>query len=143
VEAFVILKDKRIFVVEDNPQNRVIFQVILTQYGASVTFERSGKFTVSRLQNTGEVDLIILDLMLPDHTTGFDLYDEIRTLPHLDVVPIVAVSAMDPAVAIPRVRARGFAGFIAKPIDKSLFPKQIADLIAGEPVWHTGEMNVV
>lgn len=139
----MILNDKYVFIVEDNPQNRVIFQVILTQYGASVMFERSGKFAVSRLQNTTEVDLIILDLMLPDHTTGFDLYDEIRTLPHLDKVPIVAVSAMDPAVAIPKVRARGFAGFIAKPVDKSLFPRQIADLIAGEHIWHTGEMNVV
>ena len=138
----MILKDKHIFIVEDNAQNRVVFQVILTQWGASVVFERSGRFAVSRLQNTLDVDLVILDLMLPDHTSGFDLYDELRTLPHLQGVPIVAVSAMDPAVAIPTARARGFSGFIAKPIDKSLFPKQIASLIEGEQVWHTGEINV-
>ena len=139
----MILRDKHVFIVEDNPQNRVIYQVILTQYGASVLFERSGKFTVSRLQNTTEVDLIILDLMLPEQASGFDLFDEIRALPHLQGVPIVAISAMDPAVALPRVRARGFAGFIAKPIDKGLFPQQIADLIEGQEVWYTGEMNVV
>jgi len=139
----VILKDKHIFIVEDSPQNRVVFQVILIQWGATVMFERSGKFAVSRLQNTTDIDLIILDLMLPDHVSGFDLYSEIRALSHLDNVPIVAVSAMDPAVAIPTARANGFSGFIAKPIDKVLFPKQIASLIEGEQVWHTGEINVV
>jgi CheY-like chemotaxis protein len=135
----MLLKDKRIFIVEDNIQNRVVFQMTLLRHGAIVDFERSGRDTISRLNTAAQQDLIILDLMLVDNISGLDLYDEIRQLPkHVDV-PIIAVSAMDPALAIPKTRARGFAGFIAKPIDSHLFPKQIAALIAGEAVWHTGD----
>jgi CheY-like chemotaxis protein len=134
-----LLKGKRIFIVEDNLQNRVIFQMALMQQGAQVDFERSGHDTIYRLTGMSNVDLIILDLMLKDNISGFDLYDEIRALPELSSVPIIAVSAMDPAVAVPQVREKGFSGFIAKPIDNRLFPKQIAAIIEGESIWDTGQ----
>ena len=80
-----------------------------------------------------------LDLMLKDNVSGFDLYDEIRSLPKYADVPIVAVSAIDPSIAIPKTRAKGFSGFIAKPIDSHLFAKQIAALLEGEQIWYAGE----
>jgi CheY-like chemotaxis protein len=137
----VILKGKTIFIVEDNSQNRVIFEMALIRHGAAVDFERWGASTTARLRNMPCVDLVILDLMLADGMSGFDLYEEIRLLPRYENVPVVAVSAMDPALAIPRVRAQGFSGFIAKPIDRYLFPQQIADIIHGRPVWHIGQRD--
>jgi CheY-like chemotaxis protein len=134
----MLLKDRNIFIVEDNLQNRVVFQVALTRYGALVEFDRFGKDVVHRLNYMGKIDIIILDLMLAEGVSGFDLYDEIRALPKFSVVPIISVSAMDPALAIPKMRPKGFAGFIAKPIDSYLFAKQIARIIDGEQVWYTG-----
>jgi len=55
----------------------------------------------------------------------------------------VAVSAMDPSVAIPQARQKGFSGFIAKPIDNRLFPQQIAQIIEGEQVWSIGERRII
>jgi CheY-like chemotaxis protein len=133
------LKDKHVFIVEDNTQNRVIFELTLTRYGCAVTFERVGTDTISRLSRAMRPDLIVLDLMLAEGISGFDTFDEIRRkLPDLASVPIVAVSAMDPSVAVPKAREKGFAGFIAKPIRKDLFPKQVEQLIANEQVWYTG-----
>jgi CheY-like chemotaxis protein len=133
------LNGKKIFIVEDNLQNRVIFQMIFMNKGAQVDFERRGKGAMFHLNNTLPVDLIIMDLMLMDGVTGFDIYDEIRMLPGYREVPIVAVSAMDPSIAIPQVQAKGFAGFIAKPIDKVSFPEQILDILQGHKVWFAGE----
>lgn len=133
------LMNKRIFIVEDNIQNRVVFQVALVRYGASVDFERMGRDTIYRLRGKNELDLIILDLMLAEGLSGFDLVDQIRALPNCASIPILAVSAMDPAVAIPQAREIGLAGFIAKPIDNYVFPKQVLAIINGEQVWHTGE----
>ena len=129
---------KKIFIVEDNLQNRVIFQMILMNKGAHVDFERRGKGAIWHLRNAMHVDLIVMDLMLMDGVTGFDLYDEIRAIPQFADVPIVAVSAMDSSIAIPLVQAKGFNAFIAKPIDKYLFPEQIDEIMNGEKLWFAG-----
>lgn len=138
----MILKDKRIFIVEDNMQNRLIFQMALIRQGASVDFERWGRDTLYHIQNISRIDLIVLDLMLADGVSGFDIFDQIRALPKYNAVPIVAVSAMDPSIAIPKTRAQGFSGFIAKPIDNVLFPKQLASILEGEKVWSVGERTL-
>jgi CheY-like chemotaxis protein len=135
----MILNNKTIFIVEDNIQNRVIFQMALVMNGANVEFERWGKDTLGRLQAVRQVDLIILDLMLPGGVTGYDIYDEIRAVEKYQSVPIIAVSAADPSIALPKTRSKGFFGFIAKPIDDTLFPRQIADVLAGKAIWYAGE----
>jgi CheY-like chemotaxis protein len=133
------LKNKVIFIVEDNAQNRVVFQMALVTSGARVEFERWGAEAVSRLENLRRVDLIVLDLMLSNGVSGYDIFSEIRVLPKYDDVPIVAVSAAEPAVAIPKTRDLGFSGFIAKPIDDDLFPKQIDQVLSGQKLWYAGE----
>jgi two-component system, chemotaxis family, sensor kinase CheA len=138
----MLLKNKHIFVVEDNAQNRIVFQMSLLRHGASVDFGRSADEAIFRLGKIAHVDLIVVDLMLTKSISGFELYDEIRVLTNYETIPLVAVSAMDPAVAIPQAQAKGFAGFIAKPVDNNLFPRQIAKILNGEPIWHAGERDL-
>jgi CheY-like chemotaxis protein len=82
--------------------------------------------------------MIILDLTLPRGVSGYDIYDEIRAMPQFDKVPIVAVSATDPVIGIPKAKLKGFSGFIAKPIDDVHFPRQLAKIMGGETVWDMG-----
>jgi CheY-like chemotaxis protein len=132
------LKGKVIFVVEDNINNRIVFQMTLMRAGASVEFERWGDNAIQRLNRLTHVDLIILDLMLANDVSGFDLHDQIREIPEHDDTPIIAVSAMEPAVAIPLAQEKGFTGFIAKPIDNQHFEQQILDILAGNAIWSAG-----
>jgi len=134
----MLLKNKNIFIVEDNSQNRVVFKMVLLVHGANIDFERWGQDAISHLRKFEKVDLIVLDLMLYQGTSGYDIFEEIRRMPEYDKVPIVAVSASEPAVAIPKTQAMGFSGFIAKPIDDDLFPRQMAQIIAGERIWYAG-----
>lgn len=138
----MLLHGKHVFIVEDNTQNRVIFQLSLIRHGAKVDFERWGRHAIQRLESTAQVDLIILDLMLTDGISGFDIFDEIRAHEDFTKIPIVAVSAMDPAIALAKTQAKGFSGFIAKPINNRLFPQQIAQILNGETVWYAGERNL-
>lgn len=136
----MLLTGKRIFVVEDNVQNRIVFQMALASAGALVEFERWGKDAITGLQYNKNVELIILDLMLHGGVSGYDIFNEIRKLPDFAQIPIIAVSASEPATAIPKTRAMGFSGFIGKPIDMDLFPQQVARIIAGEKLWYTGSI---
>lgn len=132
------LKEKRIFIVEDNTINRSVYQMILRAQGAWLEFDRWGREAVPRLDGF-KPDLIIIDLMLPGGLTGFDVFNEIRAHPEYAQVPVVAVSASEPSVALPRCQQAGFSGFIAKPVDEALLPEQLAKIIAGEQVWYVNE----
>jgi len=132
----MLLSNKHIFIIEDNPQNRVIFQMSLIRDGALVEFERWGRDTIAHAENAGRIDLVIMDLMLAQGISGFDLFNQLRAIPKFADIPIVAVSAMDFAIAAPKAREMGFAGFIAKPIDNYLFAQQIAMILDGREVWY-------
>ena len=134
----MLLKDKFIYIVEDNTQNRVVFQMCLLREGARVEFERHGKEAVQHLSSIRNVDLILLDLMLAKGVSGFDIYDQIRARAEFAKLPIIAVSAMDPEDALPKVRRKGFNGFIAKPIDSEILAAQIVQVLAGGQVWDAG-----
>lgn len=132
------LKDKTIFIVEDDVGNRAVIQTLLEQHGAMTYFERWGTNTLQQLQKISCVDIILLDLMFPRGVTGYDVFDEIRSHTEFDNIPIVAVSASDPSASIPKTREKGFTGFIAKPIDYDKFPLQVESLINLEPIWDAG-----
>lgn len=132
------LQDKRIFVVEDNVENRVVYQMIFIREGVTVEFERWGPDAVNKLKRFQPVDLIILDLMLTRGATGYSIFEEIRKLPAFANVPVVAVSSADPSEAIAKTRRLGFSGYIAKPIDQAQFPKQLEELLKGNAIWDEG-----
>ncbi len=137
-----LLNGKLIFIVEDNLMNRVVFQMSLIKVGGHVEFERQGRDALYRLKNLQKVDLIVMDLMLAGGISGLDLIEQIRAEPSLAHIPIVAVSAMDPVVAIPQVKARGFNGFIAKPIDERDFAIKLNDVLMGKEVWDVGSRTL-
>ena len=136
----MLLKGKRILIVEDDIMNRVVYRVALNVQGALVEFDSVGADTIWKVKRS-KPDLIILDLMLPKGHSGHTIYDEIRQLEGFKTIPIVAISASDPSIAIPRVRSQGFNGFIAKPINQANFTDQILRLLKGEEVWDAGRQT--
>lgn len=131
------IRGSRVFIVEDNISNQSIAKMILESHGAYVEFNRWGKDTVNDLLACMPVSLILLDMMFPEGISGFDIFAEIRSRPEPEIraVPIVAVTAMDTSIAVPRCRTMGFDGYIGKPINITTFPKLITRILEGENVW--------
>jgi CheY-like chemotaxis protein len=138
----MLLEGRKILIVEDNVLNRAVYQLVLGSYGASLEFDRWGREALVRLTRSKRCDLVILDLMLDRFKSGFDVFREIRALPQFASVPILAVSASDPGEAIPKTREMGFSGFISKPINEERFAHQVLAVIAGEAIWHDGNLRV-
>lgn len=135
----MLLTDKRVFLVEDNQSNAAIIHLLVEQEGGRVFRGRwGGKDTLNLLQKSLPIDVLLIDLMLPQGITGGDVLRDIRQIPEAKHIPAIAVSASDPAIAIPQVQRQGFNGFIAKPVDFDLFAAQIAAVLNGKPVWVTG-----
>ncbi|MFW5748286.1 MAG: response regulator [Chloroflexota bacterium] len=130
------LKGIHVFVVEDDPTNMAVNAVTLKRSGAKVTQDMWNVGAVDKLLERMPVDVILLDLMLRHNMNGYDIFNEIKAHPDLQAIPVIAVSAADPAIEIPKAKELGFAGFIGKPIRPHLFAGQIAACIAGKPVWY-------
>lgn len=135
------LRGKRIFVVEDNLENRMILRIALAYAGAQTEFASSALNVVPRLREFTPVDVVLLDLMLPYGLSGYTVYEQIRATPEFAHVPIIACSAADPNDAVPRCKALGFNGFIPKPVDTDLLPDQIARVLSHKPIWATGSLR--
>lgn len=133
----MILENRRIFIVEDDPGNLAVTMTILRQAGAKIFFDRWGKDTLTSLRNALPIDLIVMDLMLPHGISGYDVFDTLRAEADLSAIPMVAVTAADPNSELSKVRRKGFEGYISKPIRYLAFAKQLARVIAGEQVWET------
>jgi CheY-like chemotaxis protein len=138
----MLLEGKHIYIVEDNQMNRIVYQMTLQMQGAYLEFDRWGKDASHKLANVRHWDLIILDLMLAKGISGYDIFEDIRQMPHHENTPIIAISASEPSVAIPKVRELGFNGFISKPIDEELICDQVLRAINGEAIWHDGTLRV-
>lgn len=83
-------RTEKILVVEDDSQIRKFLQFALEQAGFSVTTSNSAQSGLSYLV-TGQIDLILLDLGLPDFD-GLEVIKKIRTWSD---IPIIVVSARD------------------------------------------------
>ncbi len=131
----MLLQGKRIFVVEDDPSNLAIITTILRRHGASVPFETWGTGTVETLTLCLPIDLVLLDLGLPRGVSGYDVYDQIKSVPALADIPVAVVTAADPSIEMPICREKGMSGFISKPLSYANFGKSIATILAGNQVW--------
>lgn len=130
---------KRIFIIEDNSVNRTVMEALFEARGAEIASEVWGRDFLEKMLAFAPVDLVLLDLMFPANISGYDIYDQIRQLREFEKTPIVAVSAAEPDINIPRAYRHGFAGFISKPIvDYELFVEQIETVLHGEEVWYGG-----
>lgn len=132
----MLLENRYIFLVEDDPTNLAVTRTILRRHGATVPIANWADTSLERISAFPyPIDLFILDLMFPGKQTGYDVYDALRAKPEFQKVPAVVVSAADPDVEIPRARERGLSGFISKPINRFRFPIQINAILSGEEVW--------
>lgn len=129
------LKGKRIAVVEDDVTNMAIISTLLRQAGASVIQDPWNTSTVDRLRQSLPIDLILLDLMLRHGISGYEIYDKLKAYPELARIPVVVVSASDPALEMNRAQQKGINGYIEKPISYRDFTQQVEAVLNGKEVW--------
>ncbi len=134
-----VLAGKRIVIVEDNVTNMAVYSVAFKMSGAVTIQDPYNTNTLDRIKLNLPIDIILLDLMLRYDMTGYEIFDQLQADPALAAIPVVAISASDPAIEIPKAKMKGFTGFIGKPIDPAKLVEQVAACINGEEVWFSYE----
>lgn len=121
-------------VVEDDASGLAIISVMLRRIGVRTVMERYASAAVERAKKMTSVDMIFLDLGLPDGD-GYEVLAQLKQVPALKNVPIIAVTARDAGTEIAKAQAAGFTGFLGKPLNRNRFPDQVRRIMEGEGVW--------
>lgn len=87
--------------------------------------------------DAGDVpDLVLLDIKMPD-ICGFDAFDQLRTIPCLKAVKIIAFTAYAFELEQEKMRTHGFDNYISKPFKKSELINIIAQSLGSNFVINT------
>ena len=106
---------KKILLVEDDPINRKVIEKFLEPSGTILISTESGAESVRLCRDDDKIDIILMDLILPD-MDGYSAMREIKKIrPDL---PVIVQSANSMPEHRDRAKKSGADGFIAKPIKK-------------------------
>lgn len=118
----------KILLVDDNRINLEIMSSQLTSRGYLVDSASNGREAFERYR-TGGYDLVLTDIEMPE-MDGYALTEEIRRheAGTENPTPIFAITASEFDLSADKAKARGFSGYMLKPLDLDLLEKKLADL---------------
>jgi len=117
-----------VLVVEDNPDNMKTVRALLADTCTLV--EAGDGRTGIELARSRRPDLILMDISLPE-VDGFAAFEEIRCQETLRSVPVIALTARAMAGDREEMLARGFDGYLSKPIDAELLHQAVREALDG------------
>ena len=120
---------KKIAVVEDNPDNRLLVQVILEPLYEVVEYE-TGFAALAGLPQD-KPDVVLLDISLPE-MDGSEVLRRIRADPQLRPLPVIALTAHAMSGDREKYLGAGFNDYVTKPIvDENILLAAIQRLLPG------------
>lgn len=130
----------RLVIADDHPLFRGALREAVSGLFERVDFSEAGSFddVAKLLDDSGDVDLILLDLTMPG-VRGFSGLMYLRA--QYPSVPVVVVSANDDPSVIRRCMDFGASGFIPKTLDIEDMRKAIASVLKGG-VWTPPDVDL-
>jgi len=113
------VSEKKILVVDDNPEIRRLLLLHLKQSGYDTVEAATGREGVEKTRAT-HPDLIIMDLAMPDGT-GAEAIVSLKADPLTQDIPIVVLTALLEGALVDRAIAAGAAEILHKPVSFKWF----------------------
>jgi PAS domain S-box-containing protein len=104
----------RILVVEDNRDTAALLRDLLEAEGYAVESALTGEKALEALAQNPDVDLLVLDLMLPG-MSGYDVIERLRADGDLASIPVLVLSALSSTSARIRGLRDGADDYMTKP----------------------------
>lgn len=114
---------EKILYIEDNPGNRMLVRRILLVEDFVVIEAEDGRTGIEAALRE-KPELILMDMNLPE-VDGYELTKQMRAIPELKGIPIIAMTANVMLGDKEKTLEAGCDGYIPKPIDVDELPRQI------------------
>ena len=126
----------RILVVDDDASNRDLLARRLTREGHRAIEAHSGREAL-RVLEFEDVDLVLLDLVMPD-MNGFQVLERLKADERLREIPVVMISGLRETDSVIRCIEAGAEDYLPKPFDPVLLRARI-DACLERKRWHDRE----
>jgi two-component system, cell cycle response regulator DivK len=130
--------DPVILYVEDDPRSQKVleltFKVKMRLTHVNI-FGDSSNFLQRVRALYPQPDVIFLDIHI-EPLNGFEMLKMLRNIDRLRNIPIVALTASVMNEEVAMMRAAGFDGCLAKPVDLDTFELNFKSILRGEQVWN-------
>ncbi len=117
----------KILVVDDTPKNVKLLADLLAVKGYSVATASSGREALARMQ-TDQPDLVLLDVVMPE-MSGYEVCSALRAKPATAMLPVIMVTALDPAEERIKGIEAGADDFLTKPINQAELFARVCSLL--------------
>jgi CheY-like chemotaxis protein len=111
-----VLTDKTVLVADDDVRNIFSLSKALENYKMNVITALDGKEAIQKLQENPEIDLVLLDMMMPQ-MDGYETAKKIRENYQWRSLPVIAVTAKAMTGDRERCIQAGASDYITKPVD--------------------------
>lgn len=125
----ITVRDRFVLVVDDMADDLEVAASVLGRQGFDVATAVTGEGALQALQSAAHLDLILLDIDLPD-VLGPELLIQIRLLSGWrSAVPVVAYTAFAEPDAEKKFRDVGFDAYLPKPLSQNGLPFAVLSLM--------------
>ena len=116
---------RHVLVADDEPYIGRIIKMKLEQGPFRVTLAQDGREALAALDREGDIDLVLLDVMMP-HLSGFDVLEQMRASDRWRDTPCIVLTAAGQDAQHKRAMELGATDFLTKPFS----PKRLYALSA-------------
>ncbi len=106
---------KKVLIVDDDMRNIFAITTALESKRMKVVFAENGKDGIRVLQENPDIDLILMDIMLPE-MDGYEAMRTLRQMPKYQFLPIIALTAKAMKEDKEKCLEAGASDYISKPV---------------------------
>src|SRR5581483_6767389 len=110
-----VFKGKKVL-IDDDVRNVFALTSVLEANGMDVVFAENGKDGIDTLRANPDVDLVLMDIMMPE-MDGYQTIEAVRRIPEFKQLPIISLTAKAMKGDRERSIASGASDYITKPVD--------------------------
>jgi len=111
-----VLPGKKVLIVDDDMRNIFALSTVLEEQDMRVVSADNGRDAIATLRSDPNVDIVLMDIMMPE-MDGIDTMREIRRVPELKALPIIAVTAKAMKGDREKCIEAGAWDYLSKPVD--------------------------
>jgi CheY-like chemotaxis protein/signal transduction histidine kinase len=111
-----VFNGKHILVVDDDMRNAFALSRLLNDKSLKVSLARSGAKAIEMLEQANDIDLVLMDIMMPE-MDGYETMRHIRTQLRFKDLPMLALTAKAMKGDLEKCIEAGANDYLSKPVD--------------------------